>query len=92
MATTIAETSLTLTLSPEHAAQVHQLVADGRYASASEAVQHFVYQALDDDLIAARYSPEVRAELQKGMAEAERGEFVPQELTKAFFEDWRRNG
>jgi predicted transcriptional regulator len=32
------------------------------------------------------------AELQQGMAEAERGEFVPQEVTKAFFEDWRRNG
>jgi len=90
--TTIAETTLTVTLTAEHTVQVNQLVADGRYASVSEAVQHLVDQALDDDWIAGRYSAEVMAELQQGMAEAERGEFVPPEVTKAFFEDWRRTG
>jgi predicted transcriptional regulator len=38
------------------------------------------------------YTPGELAHLHKGMAEADRGEFVPQEDTQAFFEDWKRNG
>jgi len=38
------------------------------------------------------YAPEVLDHLRQGMAEADRGEFVPQTEIEAFFDDWRRNG
>jgi Arc/MetJ-type ribon-helix-helix transcriptional regulator len=88
----MATMTTTITLTPEQATRLQDHVKDGSFTSTDEVVQHFVSQVLDEELIAAAYSPEVMAELQQGMAEAERGEFVPQEVTKAFFEDWRRNG
>ncbi len=88
----MAMMTTTVTLTPEQAARLRDHIKDGSFTSADQVVQHFVSQVLDDELIAGSYSPEVMAELQQGMTEAERGEFVPQEVTKAFFEDWRRNG
>jgi len=88
----MATMTTTITLTPEQAARLQAHIKDGPFTSADQVVQCFVSQVLDEELIAGRYSPEVTAELERGMAEAERGEFVPQEVTKAFFEDWRRNG
>jgi predicted transcriptional regulator len=87
----MATTTATITLTPEQFSQLQRFVDTGLYASAEEAVERLVSQVLDDELVSA-YSPEVLAHLRQGMAEADRGEFIPKEQTEAFFEDWRRNG
>jgi len=81
----------TVTLSPEQAARVQTYVDEGLYPSPDIAVEQLLARAFDDDLVSP-YSPEVLAHLHQGMAEADRGEFVPPEDVKAFFDDWRRNG
>jgi predicted transcriptional regulator len=87
----MATMTATITLSPEQLSQLQKLIESGRYASADEAVEQLLSQVLDDELVTA-YSPEVLAHLRRGMAEADRGEFVPHQETEAFFDDWRRNG
>jgi Arc/MetJ-type ribon-helix-helix transcriptional regulator len=88
----MATMTTTITLTPEQTARLQDHIKGGSFTSADQVVQQFVSQVLDDELTTGSYSPEVMAELQQGMDEAERGEFVPPEVTKAFFEDWRRNG
>jgi len=58
-------------LSPENAEFLKQSVADGRYAHAS--------QALNEAMTLLRMRDELRAEVQIGIEEADRGELLPAE-------------
>jgi Arc/MetJ-type ribon-helix-helix transcriptional regulator len=79
----------TVTLTAEQATAVHDLVAEGRFASPDEAVNFLLAEVLCP---APQYSAAELAEIQQGIDEADRGEFVSQEEVEAFFEDWKRNG
>ena len=80
----------TVTLSPEVAGQVNELVETGRYASTDEAVEHLLANVLGSSV--PSYSAQELTELREAAAEADRGEFSSPEEIKAFFEDWRQSG
>jgi Arc/MetJ-type ribon-helix-helix transcriptional regulator len=88
--TTDAQTTLTLTLTPEQTAQVNRLVAEGRYASPEEAVNQMILQALDDELVLTNYTPSAKARVQAGIEASLRGEVVHHDKIEGFLDDWER--
>ena len=80
---------MTVSLAAEQEALVQQLVAEGVFPSADEAVNFVVAQALGNP---SSYSDAELAHVQKGIDQLDRGEFVTQGEVEAFFDDWKRNG
>lgn len=78
----------TVTLATEQAHLVEQLIANGLFTSADEAVNSLLAEALGGP---PEYSAAELAKLQLSVDEADRGELVSQAEVDAFFADWRRN-
>ena len=77
-----------LSVSEGHAFET--AVAEGKFSTFEDAVnasaKELGLKLVGDSL----YSKEASLALQRGMEEAERGEFVSQEEVEAFFADWQR--
>jgi Arc/MetJ-type ribon-helix-helix transcriptional regulator len=80
----------TITLAPEQAARLNELVAEGRYASVDDALAHSVDLLLDEASVPSAYTASARARIQQGIDASLRGELVSHEEIEALFEDWQR--
>ena len=80
--------TLTVTISDETAAKLEQAVAGGRH-TVEEAAAHAIEDAYADDWL-ADLTPEDRAAIEEGVAEAERGEFATDEEIKEAFDRFNR--
>lgn len=78
----------TVTLSYEQFRRLDSLVEGGSYSSQQEAVEQLLAQVLDARE-ASSYSENALAHLRRGMAQADRGEFITPEDLNTFFSDWR---
>jgi Arc/MetJ-type ribon-helix-helix transcriptional regulator len=83
--------TMTINLTDRQQDQLRELVAEGRFSSPDEAAEALLSQVLEEQQ-ATPYTPEVLSQLNQGMDEADRGEFVSQAEVEAFFDDWKRNG
>ncbi len=66
---------MNVTLTPEIEAAVHRLVKSGRYASESDALAAAVKLLEEEE----RIRDDIRAKVQEGIGQADRGEFVDAE-------------
>jgi len=80
----------TITLTPEVAAKLDGLVADGRYASVGDALSHSVDLLLGEANIPSEYTSAARARIQQGINASLQGETVTQQEIEALFSDWQR--
>ncbi len=67
---------MTITLSPEVESLITEQVAVGRFASADEAIRAAVMQLAASTAVGDDELAELRAVIDVGLAEADRGEFV----------------
>lgn len=86
---------MNVSLTPELEAFVQDKVASGRYTSASEVIRESLRLLEEREWIRERRIDELRAEIQKGIAELEGGEgiLLTTDAEKGeFFDDIKRRG
>ena len=79
-----------ITLTPEQTGQLQELVAKGRFLSTKDALEHSFDLLLQEADGLPRYTPEAVAHVHRGIQQALRGEFVPEQEIEEFFADWER--
>lgn len=83
--------AMTVTLTPEQAAQVEQLLAEGWFTSIEEAVAHSIDLLSRETHLGTEMTGAAQARIQHGIEAAARGELVPQAQVETFFSDWERS-
>lgn len=81
---------MNVSLTPEIEAFINRKVAGGTYATASEVVREAMRAFMDLDEIREKHLAQLRAEIEVGMAELERGEGVV--FDEATLEEIKKRG
>ena len=82
---------MTVTLTPEQAAQMEQILADGWFASVEEAVAHSIDLLSHEAHLSSSLTEAGRERIQQGIEAAQKGELVSQEDVEAFFRNWEHD-
>jgi Arc/MetJ-type ribon-helix-helix transcriptional regulator len=86
----MATNTTTVTLTPEQASQLQEILDQGRFTSAEEAIAHSIELLAHEIGGQANYTASAQARIQAGIDASLRGELVSQEEVEAFFQDWER--